>query len=75
MGGVQLDSPCRVQESIATEAARIQDRLTDEGAETPARDVLVPPTARSTGDELVVAGGDFDAHRLSTMLDVVQLAT
>ena len=63
-----------LNESIALEANRIQDRLTDDGSQMPARDVLIAATARSTGDELVVADGDFATDRLRPFLDVVQLA-
>lgn len=63
-----------LNETIAVEAIRIQDRLTSDGAEMPARDVLIAATARSTGDKLIVADRDFDTERLSPFLDVVQLA-
>jgi predicted nucleic acid-binding protein len=62
-----------LNERIAMEANRMQDRLTDEGAQMPGRDVLIAATARSTGDKLVVADRDFDAERLREFLDVVQL--
>lgn len=62
-----------LNEQIAIEANRIQDRLTDEGAQMPGRDVLIAATARSTGDRLVVADRDFDAERLREFLDLIQL--
>lgn len=62
-----------VNETIALEANRIQDRLTDEGAEMPARDVLIAATARSTGDKLLVADKHFDVDRLRPFLDIVQI--
>jgi predicted nucleic acid-binding protein len=62
-----------LNEQIAVEANRMQDRLTDEGAQMSSRDILIAATARSTRDELVVADRDFDAERLSEFLDVVQL--
>lgn len=63
-----------LNEAIAVEANRLQDRLTDEGTEMPARDVLIAATARSTGDKLIVADRDFTADRLRPHLEIVQLA-
>lgn len=64
-----------LDETIAMEANRIQDDLTNTGEQMPARDVLVAATARSTGDVLVVADDDFDAERLRPYLTVTQLHT
>lgn len=63
-----------LNETIALEAARLQDHLTDRGDQMPARDVIIAATARSTGDKLVVADTDFHADRLRQFVDVVQLA-
>ena len=71
-GGVRaLD----LNEQIALEAARIQDRLMDDGERMPARDLLIAATARSTGDELVVADGDFETDVLTELMDVTNLRT
>lgn len=63
-----------LNETIALEAARMQDDLTDAGFQMPARDVLIAATARSTGDALVVRDADFGVDRLRPYLEVVQLA-
>lgn len=51
----------------------MQDRLMDDGERMATRDLLVAATARSTGDELVVADDDFDTDRLAGMMDVTNL--
>ena len=69
-GGVRaLD----LNESIAIEAAQMQDRLMDDGERMPARDLFIAATARSTGDEFVVADGDFETGLLSETMDVTNL--
>jgi hypothetical protein len=69
-GGVQaLD----LNEQIALEAARMQDRLIDDGERMAVRDLLIAATARSTGDELVVADSDFQTRHLTKMMDVTNL--
>lgn len=69
-GGVQaLD----LNEQIALEATRIQDELMDDGERMAARDLLIAATARSTGDELVVADGDFETDLLTELMDVTNL--
>ncbi|MEF8778488.1 MAG: PIN domain-containing protein [Natronomonas sp.] len=69
-GGLQaLD----LSEQIALEAARMQDRLTDEKKRMAARDSLVAATARSTGDELVVSDNDFETGLLTGTMDVANL--
>ena len=62
-----------LNEQIALEANRMQDRLMDDGERMPARDLLIAATARSTGDELVVADGDFETGLLSEMMAVTNL--
>ncbi len=62
-------------ETIALEAARIQDRLVSAGDPMPVRDLLIAASARSTGDVLVVADGDFDVTPLQKMMDVRDLRT
>lgn len=69
-GGVRtLD----LNERIALEAARMQDELMDDGERMAARDLLIAATARSTGDELLVADGDFETGLLTGMMDVTDL--
>jgi predicted nucleic acid-binding protein len=60
-------------EQIAVEGARIQNELKETGDLLSPRDALIAATARSTGDELVVADADFDTDRLSTLLSVAAL--
>lgn len=69
-GGVRaLD----MNEQVALEAARMQDALMDDGERMAARDLLVAATARSTGDEFVVADSDFETGLLSEMVAVTNL--
>lgn len=69
-GGVRsLD----LNEQIAMEAGRMQDRLLDDGERMAARDLLIAATARSTGDELIVADSDFETRHLSDLMDVTNL--
>jgi len=69
-GGVRaLD----LNEHIALEANRMQDQLMDDGERMAARDLLIAATARSTGDELVVADRDFETGLLTDMIDVTNL--
>ena len=69
-GGVRaLD----LNEQIALEAGRMQDQLMDDGERMAARDLLIAATARSTGDELIVADGDFETQPLTDLMDVTNL--
>lgn len=69
-GGVQaLD----LNEQIALEAARMQDTLLADGERMAARDLLIAASARSTGDELVVADNDFQTGLLTEQVDVTNL--
>lgn len=69
-GGVRS---LELNEQIALEAGRMQDRLMDDGDRMAVRDLLIAATARSTGDELVVADRDFETHLLTEMMDVTNL--
>jgi len=69
-GGVRA---LELNEQIALEASRMQDRLMDDGERMAARDLLIAATARSTGDELVVADSDFETDLLSETMDVTNL--
>jgi predicted nucleic acid-binding protein len=60
-------------EQVALEAGRMQDQLMDDGERMPARDLLIAATARSTGDELIVADNDFETRLLMDLMDVTNL--
>lgn len=62
-----------LNEQIALEAARMQDELMDDGERMAARDLLIAATARSTGDELIVADDDFETDLLTEMMVVTNL--
>jgi predicted nucleic acid-binding protein len=62
-----------LHEQIALDVGRIQDQLMDDGERMAARDLLIATTARSTGDELIVADGDFEAQLLTDLMDVANL--
>lgn len=69
-GGVRaLD----LNEQIALEAGRMQDQLMDDGERMAARDLLIAATARSTGDELIVADSDFKTRLLTDFMDVTNI--
>lgn len=69
-GGVRaLD----LNEQIALEAGRMQDQLMDDGERMAVRDLLVAATARSSGDELIVADSDFETRLLTDLMDVTNL--
>lgn len=70
IGDVQAHPPT---EPIALEAARLQDEILDEGNRLATTDMLIAATARSTGDELVVADSDFQTGPLDGHLDVTNL--
>jgi predicted nucleic acid-binding protein len=69
-GGVRA---LELNETIAIEAARLQDELVDGGSRLSTVDVLIAATARSTGDELVVADSDFETEALTDVLTVTNL--
>ncbi|WP_435147642.1 PIN domain-containing protein [Halobaculum sp. P14] len=69
-GGV---TALKLTESIALEAARLQDELLDDGQRMATRDLLIAATARSTGDQLVVADSDFQTEVLESYLTVTNL--
>jgi predicted nucleic acid-binding protein len=60
-------------EALSLEAARLQDQLLDDGQRMAARDLLIAATARSTGDDLVVADSDFQTDVLESYLTVANL--
>lgn len=61
-------------EAISLEAARVQDQLLDDGQRMNTRDLLVAATARSTGDELLVADSDFETTHLEDVMTVTDLS-
>jgi hypothetical protein len=61
-------------EQLALEAGRLQDAAVQDGSELSARDAMIAATARSTGDEYVVADRDFDIAPLTDYMDVTNLA-
>jgi len=62
-----------LNEPIAVEAARLQDELLADGERLATADMLIAATARSTGDELVVADSDFETDILQTVMEVTNL--
>lgn len=62
-----------LNEPIAVEAARLQDELLADGDRLATTDMLIAATARSTGDELVVADRDFETEILQTVMEVTNL--
>jgi predicted nucleic acid-binding protein len=70
-GGVQAID---LNETIATEATRIQDELASDRNRLSTVDILIAATARSTGDELVVADADFETEHLQDVMTVTNLA-
>jgi hypothetical protein len=69
-GGVRaLD----LNEQIAMEAGRMQDQLMDDGERMTVRDLLIAATARSTGDEFIVADSDFETELLTDLMEVTNL--
>ncbi|MFB6194445.1 MAG: PIN domain-containing protein [Halobaculum sp.] len=66
-GGVRVVD---LNETIALEAARLQDELLADGNRLATADALIAATARSTGDELVVADDDFQTSVLADLMAV-----
>jgi predicted nucleic acid-binding protein len=60
-------------ERIALEAGRLQSELHEQGETLAPRDMMVAATARTTGDELVVADSDFETDGLQNVVDVTNL--
>ena len=60
-------------EQLALEAARLQDESISDGSELPHRDAMIAATARSTGDEYVVADSDFETEPLEDVMVVTNL--
>jgi predicted nucleic acid-binding protein len=60
-------------EHLALEAARPQNASIKDGSELAHRDAMIAATARSTGDEYVVADSDFETDVLENHMDVTNL--
>lgn len=60
-------------EQLALEASRLQDASINDGNELSHRDAMIAATARSTGDEYVVADSDFETEPLERVMDVTNL--
>jgi predicted nucleic acid-binding protein len=60
-------------ESLALQAARLHTDLLANGESMSMRDLMIATTARSTGDELVVADTDFQKEALEEHMDVRNL--
>ena len=60
-------------DDLAVAAARLQDELLADGERMAARDCIVAATARSTGDQLVVADADFQTDVLESKIEVTNL--
>lgn len=60
-------------ERTAIEAARLQMDLLDDGESLAPRDMMIAATARSTGDQFVVADSDFQTDVLADVMTVTNL--
>lgn len=69
-GGVQA---LEFNEQLALEAARLQNASVRDGSELSHRDAMIAATARSTGDEYVVADSDFETEPLEDRMGVTNL--
>lgn len=63
-----------LSETVAMEAARIQNELRRDGDEMAVRDLLVAATARSTGAELFVSDSDFATEHLERLMTVTDFS-
>jgi predicted nucleic acid-binding protein len=69
-GGVQA---LEFNEQVALEATRLQHASIRDGSELSHRDAMIAATARSTGDEYVVADSDFETAPLEDVMAVTNL--
>lgn len=60
-------------EQLAVEASRLQAAAVQDGNELSPRDAMIAATARSTGDEYVVADSDFEIEPLEDVMTVTNL--
>jgi predicted nucleic acid-binding protein len=61
-------------QTLALETARLQHEATQDGDRLSPRDAMIAATARSTGDEFVVADSDFDIQALQDQMNITNLA-
>ena len=61
-------------ERLALEAGRLQHEAIEAGQELSPRNAMIAATARSTGDEYVVADADFEIDPLRAHISVTNLA-
>ena len=61
-------------EQLALGASRLQDVAISDGSELSHRDAMIAATARSTGDEYVVADSDFETEPLKDVMEVTNLS-
>ncbi|RJX43362.1 type II toxin-antitoxin system VapC family toxin [Halonotius aquaticus] len=71
-GGVEA---IEFNEELALEATRLQNAAISDGSELSQRDAMIVATARSTGDEYVVADSDFETEPIESVLEVTNLQT
>jgi len=69
-GGVQA---LEFNEQLALEASRLQDASIKDGSELSPRDAMIAATARSTGDEYVVADEDFETDPLENVMKITNI--
>lgn len=69
-GGVRA---LEFDEQLAVEASRLQHASIRDGSELSHRDAMIAATARSTGDEYVVADSDFQTAPLEDVMEVTNL--
>jgi predicted nucleic acid-binding protein len=69
-GGVRA---IELTDDLAVKAGELQDELMSDGVRLSARDCLIAATARSVGDQLVVADSDFQTRVLESEMDVTNL--
>ena len=61
-------------EQLALEASRLQHAAITDGSELSHRDAMIAATARSTGDEFVVADSDFETDPLEEIMTITNLS-
>ena len=69
-GGVRA---IELTDNLAVEAGQLQNELMSDGVRLSARDCLIAATARSVGDQLVVADSDFETRVLESEIDVTNI--
>ena len=69
-GGVKA---LEFNEQLALEAIRLQNASIRDGSELSHRDAMIAATARSTGEEYVVADSDFEIDPLEDLMEVTNL--